>query len=91
MARRRDEVQQRMDAVVPETGITLDAGFLSQDVVVLSLEVADNLGEAAPVQLAMISTRRSISGLHEPRLIVDLVAEAGRIDDGHGDAGALFI
>ncbi len=28
---------------------------------------------------------------NEPRLVVDLVAEAGSVDDGQGDAGALLI
>ncbi len=38
-----DEVKEGVHAVVSETGITLDAGFFSKDVVVLAFEVANNL------------------------------------------------
>ena len=47
MASRRDKVEEGMNTVVPEPGVTLDTRLLGQDVVVLSLEVANNLGEAA--------------------------------------------
>jgi hypothetical protein len=36
-----------MDAVVPETGVTLDTRLLGQNIIILSLEVADNLREAS--------------------------------------------
>lgn len=49
MARGGDKVEQRVDAVVAEAGVSLDAGLLREDVVVLTLEVAHNLCEAAPV------------------------------------------
>jgi hypothetical protein len=42
----RDEVEENVDAVVAEAGVTLDARLLGQDVVVLPLEVADDLGKA---------------------------------------------
>lgn len=38
-----DEVQEDMDAIVPESRVTLDTRFLCQDVIVLSLEVSNNL------------------------------------------------
>ena len=41
MSRRADEVEKGVDTVVPEAGITLDARFFSQDVIVLTLEVAN--------------------------------------------------
>lgn len=47
MASRGDKVEKGVDAVVPEPRVTLDAGFFSQNIIVLSLQVADNLGEAA--------------------------------------------
>ena len=47
-----DKVEERMHAVVSEAGVTLDAGLLSQNVIVLSLEVADNLGEAVGVHIS---------------------------------------
>lgn len=43
---RRDEVEHGVNAVVPEARVTLDTGLLGENVVVLPLEVADNLGEA---------------------------------------------
>lgn len=46
MTSRGDEVQHGMHSVVPESGVTLDARLLSQDIVILSLEVPDNFREA---------------------------------------------
>lgn len=46
MAGRRDEVQQGVHSVIPESRVTLDAGLLSQNVIVLTLEVADDFLEA---------------------------------------------
>jgi hypothetical protein len=41
-----DKVEKGVNSIVPETGVTLDTRFFSQNVVVLALEVADNLLEA---------------------------------------------
>jgi hypothetical protein len=46
MARGRDEVKHGVDTVVPESRVTLDSRLHGQNVVVLSLEVANNLREA---------------------------------------------
>jgi hypothetical protein len=46
MASWSDEIKQSMNTVVAESGVTFDAGLFSQNVVVLSFEVADNLTEA---------------------------------------------
>lgn len=46
MASRRDKVEKSVDTVVPEPGVTLDTRLFSQDIVVLALEVANDLGEA---------------------------------------------
>ena len=43
MASRSDKVQHSMDAVVTETWVTLDTRLLREDVIILSLEIADNL------------------------------------------------
>ena len=42
-----DEVKQNVDTVVAESWVTLDAGLLSENVIVLSLKVSLNLGEAS--------------------------------------------
>lgn len=47
MAGGGNEVEHHMDTVVPESRVTLDTRLLGQNVVVLSLEVADNLCEAS--------------------------------------------
>jgi hypothetical protein len=36
---RRDKVEQGVHSVVPETGITLDAGLFGENVIVLPFEV----------------------------------------------------
>jgi len=46
MARRCDEVQQNVDAVIAEARITLDARLLGKNVIILPLEVANNFREA---------------------------------------------
>jgi hypothetical protein len=46
MASGCDEVQQHVHTIVAETGVTLDAGLLGENVIVLSLEEANDLGEA---------------------------------------------
>ena len=37
-----DEVEHDVHAIIPEAGITLDAALLSQNIVILALEVSDN-------------------------------------------------
>ena len=65
MTRRSDEVEQRMDAIVPESGIPLDARFFGQDVVVLAFQIAHDLGEAAKssVSVAIRALARSVAYL----------------------------
>jgi len=43
MAGRYNEVQQDVDTIVAESGITLDTGFLGKNIIVLPLKVSDNL------------------------------------------------
>ncbi len=46
MAGGSDEVEQRMHTIIAEAGVTLDTGLLCENVVVLSLKIANNLTEA---------------------------------------------
>jgi hypothetical protein len=46
MAGGSDEVEQRMNTIIAEAGVTLDTGLLCENIVVLSLKVANNLTEA---------------------------------------------
>lgn len=46
MASWRNEVEHSMDTIIPEAGVTLDTRLLRQDVIILSLEEANNLTEA---------------------------------------------
>ena len=41
-----DEVEQDVNTVIPETGVTLDSGLLCKNIIVLALEIANNLAEA---------------------------------------------
>ena len=58
MARRCDEVQQNVYAIVSEARITLDARLLSKDVIVLPLKVADNFREAIHHQCVSVELTR---------------------------------
>jgi hypothetical protein len=46
MASWSNKIKQSMNTIVAESGVTFDAGFFGQNVIVLSFEVADNLTEA---------------------------------------------
>ena len=71
MTGRCNEVEQAVNTVVSESGVTLDSGLLGNNVVVLSLNVFNNLAEAG--------------------LVVNLITEAGCVDDGQGNSRPLFI
>jgi len=49
-----------VDAVVPETRVTLDTGLLGENVIVLSLEISNNLSKAADA-LVVCADRRGRS------------------------------
>lgn len=53
----RNEVEQRMNTVVPEPWVTPDPGLLCKNVIVLALEIADNLLEA-------VTRKRVLTGFH---------------------------
>jgi hypothetical protein len=40
MACRGDEIEKSMDAVIPETRVSLDARFLSEDIIVLAFKIS---------------------------------------------------
>jgi hypothetical protein len=45
VASRSDEVEQGVDTIVAEAGITLDSGLFCEDGIVLSLKVADDFAK----------------------------------------------
>lgn len=47
MTSRGNEVEHSVNTVVPESGVTLDTRLHGQNIIILSLEVADDLREAA--------------------------------------------
>lgn len=56
---RCDEVEQDVNAVIAESGVTLDTGLFGKNIVVLTLEVADDLAKAGNVcQLGPLFHRR---------------------------------
>ena len=46
MASRCDKVEQGMDTIIPESGVTLDTRFFRKDVIILTLKMSNNLREA---------------------------------------------
>lgn len=95
-----DKVEESVNTIVSEARVTLDAGLLSQNIIVLSLQVANDLGEAVEDDvladfMCIWGGRPALVGMvylaDVPGLVVNLVAEAGSVDDGQGDAGALLI
>jgi hypothetical protein len=57
MASRCNEVQQNVDTVVAESGVTLNTRFLCKNVIVLALEIANDLSEAGLVVDLVTETR----------------------------------
>lgn len=68
-----------MNTIVAESWVTLNARLLRKNVIVLSLEIANNLTEA----ILSSVTRIRISSLMRfvPRLVVNLISEARCIDN----------
>lgn len=68
-----------MNTIVAESWVTLNARLLRKNVIVLSLEIANNLTEAilSSVTCIRISCLRSFV----PRLVVNLISETGCIDN----------
>ena len=64
MAGGRDEIEKGVDAVVLETGITLDAGLLCKKIVVLALDVPNNLLKATKRRQIMFLREGELGGLH---------------------------
>ncbi len=90
MAGGSDEVEQRMNAIIAEAGVTLDTGLLCENIVVLSLKIANNLTEAF-IWSAILPVDAHSSVYLLPCLVINLVSEARCIDDSQGDAGSFFI
>ena len=90
MASRSDEVQKCVNTVVSEAGVTLDTGLLGEDVIILTLEIATNLGETAHVK--SMGGKGQYWGRHdEPSLVINLITKARGIDNGQRDAGAFLV
>src|SRR5205085_7835708 len=45
MTGRSDEVEKGVDSVIPESGVSLNPGLFSEDIVVLSFQVTGDFGE----------------------------------------------
>lgn len=42
-----DEVEESVDSIVSETGVSLDPGFLGENIIVLSFQVSCDLGKTS--------------------------------------------
>jgi hypothetical protein len=69
-----------MNTIVAESWVTLNARLLRKNVIVLSLEIANNLAEAKPPLVTRIRVV-SISDEFLPRLVVNLIAKTRCIDN----------
>ena len=78
-----------MDTVIAESGVTLDTRLLCENVIVLSLEIANNFTKALSLS-AMFKACVSMA-LVIPCFVVNLVSEAGSVNDGERDAGSFFV
>jgi len=89
MAGRSDKVKQSVDTVIAETGVTLDTRLLCKNVIILSLKITNDFTKAIGPS-ATFQHRRSIE-LVIPCFVVNLVSEAGGVNNREGDTGSFFI
>ena len=80
-----------MNTVVAESGVTFDARFFSQNVIVLSFEVADNLTEAEWYNINQWSLGSPNYCNNLPSLIVNLISKTRGINNGQRNACSLFV
>lgn len=78
-----------MDTIIAETRVTLDTRLLGENVIVLSLEIANNFTKALSL-LVMFEPCASME-LVIPCFVVNLISEAGGVHDGKRDAGSFFV
>lgn len=94
MSSGRDEVEQCMNSVVPETRISLDSGLLCKNVIVLTLEVTDDLLEARgakELSQAAFQPRAKNGREYIRRLVVDIVSKSWSVDNRQSDTDAVFL
>lgn len=77
-----------MHTVIPEARVTFNTRLLSQNVIVLTLEVANNFLEA---KTKRYSVRYVRMGIYERKLIVDVVPKTRRVNNGKGNANAILL
>lgn len=86
-----DEIEHHMNAVIPESRVTLDARLLGQNVIVLSLEIANNLCETAPQNQPGVIISFTQRDWCLPRLVVDFVTKSRSIDNRQRDTSTLLV
>jgi len=81
-----------MHPVIPETRITLDATLLSQDIIILPLEISADLAEARLIVDAIAKARCIDNGQADARaFLIQLKLDSDRLDADRGLAGALAV
>ena len=88
MSSGRDEVQKGMDSIVPETGITFDTWLFRQDIIILAFKMTNDLLET--VKTLSLTKRSDKDGGNIRKFIVNVVTKARGIDNGQGNANAIF-
>lgn len=83
-----DEVEESMNPVVAEAGVTLDTRLLREDVVVLALEVANDFLEAGNDCLDATERRRAA---YIRKLIVDVVTKSRSINNCKGNPDTVLL
>lgn len=68
-----------MDTVVAESGITLDTRLLSENIIVLAFEIANDLTEARSSSAAVLFVYERCA---LPCLVVNLISKSRGIDNG---------
>jgi len=91
MARGGDEVEESVDTVVPEARVTLNTRLFSQDIIVLTLEISNDFLETVRCNVLVRFERGGRGASNLRRLVVNVVAKPRGVNDGQGNANAVFL
>jgi hypothetical protein len=80
---RLDKVEQSVNSVIPESGVSLDPRLLGQDIIILPLEIRRDLLEAAAQLCFKIQ--------NSPVLVINTLSETRGIDNSQSDPGSILL
>jgi len=73
---RLDKVEQSVNSIIPESGVSLDPRLFSQDIIILSLKICSNLLETDVSTIPLVSTHQCSLSIPSPKPGVSTIVKA---------------